>query len=324
MLNLTRIKLLTTLLSLVVLIAGCTEQPTKEKPQSQAETKIAPLVTTQWLSENLNSPDLVILDSSVFIDFKDGKMVSRSGKENYLSGHIPGARFADLTGALSAEHQSFEFVMPSPEDFVNAIEDLGINNTSRVVIYSSDNQTWSARVWWMLRWVGLEQVAILDGGLKAWKAEGKPISTELPSYSKGQFSLSLNPQMIVDSNEVRAAINDDQIDIVDALSEGHYSGKMAMYSRAGHITSAINMPVSDLFQPSAHYRPLDELDMQFDGDRTKRVITYCGGGIAGSSLAFTMYRLGYTDVAVYMGSLQEWVADPSNPMTLGHQPSNQN
>ena len=320
MLNLTRIKSLASLVLLVTLMTGCTEQSPKEKAQIQVKAKLEPLVSTQWLSDNLNSPGLVILDSSVFIDFKDGQMASRSGKENYLAGHIPGARFADLKDKLSATHPTFEFVMPSPDEFAKELGELGVSNDSRVVIYSTDNQSWSARLWWMMRWAGLEQVAILDGGLKAWKEEGRELSNQPQSFSKTEFTPSINPQLIADEKEVSLAISNEQIEIVDALSAGHYAGKVSMYPRAGHITSATNIPMSELFQPSTHYRPIDELDLQFDGDRNKRVITYCGGGVAASSLAFTMYRLGYKDVAVYMGSLQEWTANSENPMTLGDKP----
>jgi len=317
-----KLKLFFSISALLILVNGCSEQSTSLNTKSEPAPIMDSLVTTQWLSEHLNDPDLIVLDSSVFIEFDDkGNMSAISGQENFDSGHIPTARFADLKGNLSATHESFEFVMPSPEQFANAIGELGVSNDSRVVIYSTDNQTWGARLWWMLRWAGLEQVALLDGGLKAWKAEGRPISTEPSIYSKAQFNLSLNPQMIADRDEVIAAIDNEQVSIIDALSEGHYSGKVSMYARPGHITSAVNMPVSDLFQPSAHYRSLDELDMQFEGgleaERSKRVITYCGGGIAGSSLAFAMYRLGYTDVAVYMGSLQEWAVNSENPMTTG-------
>jgi len=312
-------KLFFSLLTLLILVNGCSDQSTSPNTKNEPVPKMDSLVTTQWLSEHLNDPDLVVLDSSVFIQFDEkGNMSAISGQENFDAGHIPTARFADLKGNLSATHESFEFVMPSPEQFANAIGELGVSNDSRVVIYSAENQTWGARLWWMLRWAGLEQVALLDGGLKAWKAEGRPISTEPSTYSKAQFNLSLNPQMIADRDEVMAAIDNEQVSIVDALFEDHYAGKVSMYARPGHITSATNMPVSELFTPSAHYRPLDELDMQFEGglegDRSKRVITYCGGGVAASSTAFTMYRLGYTNVAVYMGSLQEWSINPENPM----------
>ena len=312
----TRLKLkpFLSVISLLILIVGCSDQSTNPNVNDKIVFQMDSLVTTQWLSENLNTPDLVVLDSSVFIKFEDGKMFSVSGEENYQKEHIPTARFADLKVNLSATHETFEFVMPSPEQFATAIGELGVSNSSRVVIYSAENQSWSARLWWMLRWAGLEQVAILDGGLKAWKEEGRPISTQTPKYAKAKFNLSLNPKMIADKDDVLAAIENEQVSIVDALSPNHYSGQVSMYPRAGHITNAINSPVSELFQSSSHYRSMDELELQLDGDKNKKVITYCGGGIAGSAVAFSMVRLGYKDVSVYMGSLQEWTSNEDNPM----------
>ena len=316
MLNRLNAKLFLSLVAFLILISGCSEQTVSSTDKIKLAPKMESLVSTQWLSQHLNDSDLVVLDSSVFIKFDDkGGMFSVSGKENYDKGHIPSARFADLMGNLSGGDGSLDFIMPTPQQFNNAINDLGISNDSRVVIYSAENQVWSARLWWMFRWAGLEQVALLDGGLKAWKEEGRAISTETPSYTKTSFTLSLQNKMIAGRDEVLAAIDNEQVSIVDSLSKGHYSGKVSMYPRAGHITSAINFPVSDQFDELDRYRSLDELDMMFEGDKKHRMITYCGGGVAASSVAFTLYRLGYQDVAVYMGSLQEWTANPDNPMT---------
>jgi thiosulfate/3-mercaptopyruvate sulfurtransferase len=107
---------------------------------------------------------------------------------------------------------------------------------------------------------------------------------------------------------------------VDSLSPGHYKGDFSLYSRSGHITGAINLPSSDFVDESGFFRPIDELEMMLEADKNTRTITYCGGGVAASSVAFNLHRAGFKDVAVYMGSLQEWVEEPSNPMTLGDTP----
>jgi thiosulfate/3-mercaptopyruvate sulfurtransferase len=120
--------------------------------------------------------------------------------------------------------------------------------------------------------------------------------------------------LIADREEVLASIDNDEIDIIDALPEASYRGEMVMYDRPGHITSATNVPVFSMVADDGRYRPTDELRTFFDSDRDTRTINYCGGGIAASSNAFIMTRLGYTDVAVYTASLQEWAADPANPM----------
>jgi thiosulfate/3-mercaptopyruvate sulfurtransferase len=301
---------------LIILITGCSNFAVP--PNS--ETTIPPmdsLVSSDWLSQNLDQQDLVVLDSTVIVKMdKQGGMSNISGYAQYQQGHIPGARFADLKGAMSSHDSSLDFVMPSPQQFAATIGELGIDNNSRVVIYSSDNHVWAARLWWMLRWAGLDQVAILDGGLKAWAAEGRAVTDEEPEFPKKKFVLALRPELIADRNQVFNAIDNPQVSIVDALPAASYSGKFSMYARPGHIPTATNMPTSVLVNETGHYKSFDELDMMQDGDRKQKVITYCGGGVAASGAAFILHRLGFENVAVYMGSLQEWAENPENPMTI--------
>ncbi len=298
------------LLMFLVAITGCTKtNKIAEKPRMDL------LVSTQWLSEHINDPDLVILDSSVFIVMDDGKMSSISGKARYDEGHIPNAGFADLIGALSSHDSDLEFVMPTPDQFARAIGELGIDNNSRVVVYSAENHVWATRLWWMLRWAGLEQVSVLDGGLVAWKDEHRELSTEPSNHTAKKFILSLRPELIADRDEVFNAISDDKVKIIDALPLASYKGDFAMYARPGHIATATNMPSSDLIDGSGHFISLEELDMLQKGNRSQRTITYCGGGVAATGTAFNLYRSGFKDVAVYMGSLQEWAPNSENPMT---------
>jgi len=307
-------------ISLLVLLAFTTVASASSKKAADKKTsteKVQLLVSTQWLTEHLNDPDLIILDTTVLVaPDKTGKYLSSTGRPAYDAGHIPTAGFADLTGNLSAKDSSLEFVMPTPEQFATAMGELGVGNDSRVVLYSTDNHVWAARLWWMLRWAGFDNVSLLDGGFNAWKANGGKISTEPANHPKKKLTLSLRPELIADRDEVFAAIENKNVDIIDAMPVGHYQGKFAMYARPGHITSATNMPTSDLYDESGFYKSYDEMDLTYDSDRSKRSITYCGGGVAASAVAFNLYRLGYSDVAVYMGSLQEWSVDPANPMTV--------
>jgi thiosulfate/3-mercaptopyruvate sulfurtransferase len=152
--------------------------------------------------------------------------------------------------------------------------------------------------------------------MQAWTAAGREISTEPANRPAREFTAAIRPEVIADRDQVFAATESQNVNIVDALPDAHYRGDFSMYGQPGHIPGATNMPSSDLLDEEGNYRTFDELDMMHDGDRNVRAITYCGGGVAASSVAFTMHRLGFTDVAVYMGSLQEWTADPENPMTL--------
>jgi thiosulfate/3-mercaptopyruvate sulfurtransferase len=275
------------------------------------------LVTAEWLSEHLEDPDLVVLDCTVRVDMEEGGgfQVS-SGRADYDAGHIPSAGFADLMTDLSDAESPIEYAVPTPEEFCAAMGALGVGDDTRVVLYDASMSAWAARVWWMLRWVGFERAAILDGGLGAWTAEGRPLSTEPVSREVKQLTPAPRPELIADRDEVLAAIEDETVLLIDVMPDPHYRGQMAMYERPGHITSAINIPVTDLLDESGRYRPLDELAAMYDVDRDARAITYCGGGIAASSSAFMMTRLGFTDVAVYTASLQEWAADPALPMEV--------
>ena len=309
-------KLVVLIAPLAIVVACATSEP-QPGAQAGATATMDTLVTTQWLSEHLDDPDLVVLDCTVLIEpNEDGGFQSVSGRASYEGGHIPNAGFADLRGDLSDGENPNKYALPTPEQFSEAMGALGVGDDSRVVLYDGYNSVWAARVWWMLRWVGFDRAALLDGGLGAWKAEGRPLSTEAPLRSAKKLTPAPRPELIADRDEVYAAIEDDAVQLIDAMPAPHYRGEMAMYDRPGHIPSAVNIPVTDLFDESGHYRPTDELAAMYHLDHDARVIAYCGGGIAASSSAFVMTRLGYTDAAVYIASLQEWTADPANPMVV--------
>jgi thiosulfate/3-mercaptopyruvate sulfurtransferase len=279
--------------------------------------KMSSLVSTQWLSEHLGDANLVLLDVSVEVEEDEsGGLRITSGRSNYDKGHITSAGFADLMGGLSKKDNEFNFVMPSAEQFANEMGKLGVDSNSYVVLYDSSNNLWAARLWWMLHWTGFDQASVLDGGLTAWKAEGRPLSTTPVKRSKKQFSLKLRPETIAYHDEVLASINKKNVDIIDTLPPASYQGEYSIYTRRGHITSAINIPFDSLFDEMGLYLSADKLNKFNAINRNNRVITYCGGGVAASSVALTMHRLGFKNVAVYMGSLQEWTTDENNPMTI--------
>jgi thiosulfate/3-mercaptopyruvate sulfurtransferase len=130
------------------------------------------------------------------------------------------------------------------------------------------------------------------------------------------LTVNLRPALIADQEEVRASIDNDAVNLVDALPEIHYRGEWTMYGQPGHIPDAVNAPVTSLFDETGHFLSNQELSGLFAGDREARTITYCGGGIAAAADAFVLTRLGFTDVAIYAASLEEWTANPDNPMEI--------
>ena len=152
------------------------------------------LVTAQWLSQHINDPDLVVLDCTVVtIPHDDGGFHNVSGWPDYETGHIPNAGFADLMGDLSDASSSIEFAMPTPAQFCDAMGALGVGDDSRVVLYDTNYTGCAARVWWMLRWVGFDRAAILDGGLSAWASEGHALSLDPVTRPAGSLSETSRP-----------------------------------------------------------------------------------------------------------------------------------
>jgi thiosulfate/3-mercaptopyruvate sulfurtransferase len=276
------------------------------------------LVSTEWLAEHRD--EVVVLDCTVFLHPADNGhgYEAESGRERWAGGHIPGAGFADLTGDLCDKASPYRFMVPSPEQFTAAMGSLGVGDDTDVVLYDDNLAMWAARVWWMLRWVGFDRAAILDGGLRAWTDEGRPLSTDQPTHPPATLTPDPRPELIADKAEVLAAIGDESTCLIDALGAAQYAGEHNTYGRPGHIPGAANSPAIGLLdRGTGRFRPLDQLAAEFPDDRTARTITYCGGGIAASSDAFTLTRLGFTDVAVYTASLQEWVDDPDAPLVTG-------
>lgn len=305
----------------LLFITACSSSDEQAGVTSDVGATMDTLVSAEWLSQHLDDPDLVVLDCTVLVEQTDeGGFRSVSGRANYGSGHIPTAGFADLTGDLSDGDNPLQFAVPTAEQFAAVMGALGVGDDTRVVLYDASGSMWAARVWWMLRWIGFDRAALLDGGLAAWTAEGRSLSTEPAIRPARKLTATVRPGLIADREEVLASIEDAAVKLIDAMPEAHYRGEMSMYGRPGHIPGASNVPVFSLVDDTGRYRPHDELAAIFDADHNSRAITYCGGGIAASSNAFIMTRLGFTDVAVYTASLQEWAADPANPLEVAPDP----
>ena len=281
------------------------------------------LVSTHWLEDELafqsetGSSDLVVLDCTVFLRFEDNGFVSESGRQNWADAHIPGAGFADLNEDLVDASSGYRYTLPSARQFADAMQRLGVSDGSRVVLYDDNKSMWAARVWWMLRWIGFDNAALLDGGLAAWKAEGRAVTTDHNPPVEGMLTVNEQPQLIADKADVLAAIDDGATCLIDALSPASFRGEANAYARPGHIPGARNAFAIGLLDPeTGRFLSADELRPRFPDDPSVRIVNYCGGGIAASATAFVQTMLGFQDVAVYTASLQEWAGEADTPMTV--------
>jgi thiosulfate/3-mercaptopyruvate sulfurtransferase len=280
------------------------------------------LVETEWLEAHLGDADLRILDCRIdMLPAEGGGLRFVPATNAWEEEHIPGATFVDFHEDLSDREHKLLFMLPSAQQFAEVMSRHGVGDGTRVVLYDGFMNAWAARFWWMLRTYGFDEAAVLNGGWHKWKKEGRQTSSELPKPPVARFEPMPRPDCFVTSQEVLRGIDDPGTCLVDALTPDHYAGQVSFYSRPGHIKSAVNVPfVSVVDSETQAYLPADTLRSQLErvGAMTApRVVTYCGSGIAASSIAFSLALLGHDDVAVYDGSLSEWTTDRNLPMETG-------
>jgi len=236
------------------------------------------LVTTEWLAGELNADDLVVLDCTVFLKMGDDGYISESGRPNFETAHIPGAVFADLNVDLVDTNSPNRYAIPTPEHFGRAMERLGVDDTKRVVLYDDNNSMWAARVWFMLRWIGFDNAALLDGGLKAWRAEDRPLEAG-PSAgepaAEGSLSLNPRPRLIADKAEVMAMIGDGATCLIDALPSAVFKGEVTPYARPGHIPGAVNISATSMVDgETGRFRPIEQVRAILPDRPEARTVAY--------------------------------------------------
>jgi thiosulfate/3-mercaptopyruvate sulfurtransferase len=282
------------------------------------------LLTSAALAKKLDNPNLRLFDAAVHLSPNPkGGYQAVSGLATYLGAHIPGAAFLDQMASLSDASSPLGFTRLADDQLIQAFADAGISADSDVVIYSSGHTMWATRAWWLLHYCGHQRVAILDGGLQAWQRDGRHCLTQSHQYAAATWESTTLPHRFVDQAEVVAAITDASICTVNALSPEVYAGTgKHHYGRRGHIPSSINVFYDSLLD-GARFRNSDEVRKALEaagmlGDR--KVIAYCGGGISATIDAFACLLLGKEEVAVYDGSMSEWVKDEALPLVEGSAP----
>jgi len=282
------------------------------------------LISTEDLAARLGQPGLRVYDCTTYLEPPDPgsddpyKVVS--GRKTFVAGHVPGADFLDLQGELSATDTRLRFMMPPADQLAGAFGRHGLGDGARVVLYSIGSMMWATRVWWMLRALGFDGAAVLDGGFDRWQAEGRPIETGEPrGYPPARFTPRPHLGRFVDKTAVRAAIGDPRTVTVNALGPQFHRGlEPSRYGRPGRVPGSVNVPAASLVDPATKrfVSPADALAHFVAAGIApdKHVIAYCGGGISATIDLFLLHQLGFDDLTLYDGSMGEWAKDPSLPI----------
>ena len=275
------------------------------------------LVSTQWLADNLAADDLAILDASKHLAETD-----RDAHAEFESAHIPGARFLDLDTLVDPASDT-PSAIPDAAQFQQRMQKLGVNDGDRIVFYDDSDIHPSARAWFIARLHGVDQVAILDGGLAKWRAEDRPLEQGAASPPQGNFRSRPGIGAIRSKAEMLANLGQQDEQVLDARSTARFAGEKPE-ARAGvepgHIPGSRNMPHAQIFAPDDTFRDradLLEAFRQAGIDMDQPLVTTCGSGVTAAALLFAAELVGKHDVALYDGSWSEWGADPVTPKAKG-------
>ena len=278
------------------------------------------IVETDWLEQHLDAPDIVVVDGSWHLP-----TANRDPRAEYLERHIPGALFFDIDD-ISDTESALPHMLPRPEKFASRMRRMGIGDGARVVVYDAAGLFSAARVWWMFRVMGHDDVAVLDGGLPKWIAEGRALEDGPPRpRQERHFTARLQTMMVRDRDDVAGASTTGSAQIVDARAAGRFAGEAPEPRpglRAGHIPDSRNVPYDQLLNPDKTLKAPDDIRAAFEAagvDLARPVITTCGSGVTAAVLSLGLAVSGRLDTGLYDGSWTEWGADPSLPIETGGQ-----
>jgi len=289
----------------------------------------SPFISVGELADALSSSTPpAVLDASLVLHPAtfDGDYRRDSGYPSWLAGHIPGSRHVDVATQFSDTTATLHYTHPEPQAIADELARLGIRKGTPVVIYDSTGTLWAARLWYLLRWIGVD-ARVLDGGFAAWEAAGERVETgegvapePVPSWPADAVRRAW-----VSKNELASRAVDDARPLVCGLPAGSFTGAdPSRYSRRGRIPGSVNVSSRDLFTKDGHVKSRVELILAYDAagvdvaeNTPEEVLLYCGGGISAAANALTLAAIGTTAVRIYDGSLEEWSADETLPLEMG-------
>lgn len=276
---------------------------------------IDPLVSTSWLADRWGDANVRVVDATLPLVGQPGR-----GHDSYVAGHIPGAVFFDIN-AIADPTTDLPHMLPTPEAFARAAGELGLGRDHTVIVYDAHGIYSAPRVWWTLRAMGYANVFVLDGGLKKWRAEGRPVETAAPAPRPAPVTPKAEPSLVKDLAAVTAILADGSAQVVDARSAGRFRGEAPeprASLRSGHMPGALNLPFDQVVNPDGALKSAEALKAAFAHvDLGRPIVTTCGSGVTASVLALALARLGRFDVAVYDGSWSEWGARPDTAVVTG-------
>ena len=275
------------------------------------------LVSTEWLANHIKDPDLRILDASWYMP-----QMERDPRAEYNAAHIPGARFFDIDD-ISDHRSDLPHMAPPVEKFMSRLRAMGVGDGHQVVVYDGMGLFSAARVWWLFRLMGQNNIAVLDGGFPKWQAEGRPVEDMPPMVRDRHMTVRRQNHMVKDVTQVAAASKLGDYEIIDARSAARFRGDAPEPRpglRAGHIPGSKNVPYTSLLNDDGTMKSPETMRDIFVAagvDLTKPAITSCGSGVTAAVVSLALEILGKTDHALYDGSWSEWGMFPTVPVATG-------
>jgi thiosulfate/3-mercaptopyruvate sulfurtransferase len=276
-------------------------------------SSVDPLVTAEWLKNNIHAPDVRVVDATWVLP---SSVDTKSGREQYNDAHIPGAFFFDIDHIADPDHE-MAHMLPDPILFSSGVRRLGLGDGNRIIVYDQNSFYASARVWWMFRAMGHKDVKVLDGGMAVWlEADGD--TEDLPPVSiERHYTARKRADLVKNMTQMREQIEHSQFTVLDARGKGRFDGtepdpRPNMLS--GHIPGSQSVPATTLINEDGTLKSADKLKNLLGDHVTKQVIATCGSGVSAAIIALSLARLGNWDVALYDGSWTEWASNPENPI----------